>query len=91
MRRANEESLTGPGVVNTLMQGDAHAVRDMGACGDQYGKMEETPGGSANDPVGKRGELKTMVLRAAAHKSHLLPKGSTSARHSCTARNEKCI
>ena len=37
----------GPGVVNTLMQGDAHAVRDMGACEDQCEKMEETPGGKA--------------------------------------------
>ena len=40
-----KRALQGPGVVNALMQGDAHAVRDMGACEDQCEKMEETPGG----------------------------------------------
>ena len=87
MKRAKQ----GPGVVNALMQGDAHAVRDMGACGDQCGKMEETPGGSANDPVRKRGGLKTMVLRAAAHKSHLPPKGSTTRDAVARRSSERCI
>ena len=41
MKRAKQ----GPGVVNALMQGNAHAVRDMSACEDQCEKMEETPGG----------------------------------------------
>ena len=50
-----KRALQGPGVVNALMQGNAHAVRDMGACEDQCEKMEGTPGGSANDPVRKRG------------------------------------
>ena len=53
-----KRALQGPGVVNALMQGNAHAVRDMGACEDQCEKMEETPGENANDPVRKRGGVK---------------------------------
>ena len=88
MKRASQ----GPGVVNALMQGDAHAVRDMGACGDQYGKMEETPGGKAPTIRSERGgELKTMVLRAAAHKSHLPPKGSTTRDAVARRSSERCI
>ena len=51
MKRAKQ----GPGVVNALMQGAAHAVRDMGACEDQCEKMEETPGGKRQRSGQKEG------------------------------------
>ena len=78
-------------MVNALMQGDAHAVRDMGACGDQCGKMEGTPGGKRQRSGQKEGGLKTMVLRAAAHKSHLPPKGSTTRDAVARRSSERCI
>ena len=68
MGRQMKRAKQGPGVVNALMQGNAHAVRDMGACEDQCEKMEGTPGGKRQRSGQKEGGLKTMVLRAAAHK-----------------------
>ena len=87
MKRAKQ----GPGVVNALMQGAAHAVRDMGACEDQCEKMEGTPGGKRQRSGQKEGGLKTMVLRAAAHKSHLPPKGSTTRDAVARRSSERCI
>ena len=87
MKRAKQ----GPGVVNALMQGTAHAVRDMGACEDQCEKMEETPGGKRQRSGQKEGGLKTMVLCAAAHKSHLPPKGSTTRDAVARRSSERCI
>ena len=56
----------GPGVVSALMQGDAHAVRDMGACGDQCGKMEETPGRKRQRSGRKGGVKNNGVARSRA-------------------------
>ena len=64
MKRASQ----GPGVVNALMQGNAHAVRDMGACGDQCGKMEETPGVKRQRSDREEGEIRKQngVARSCA-------------------------
>ena len=89
MKRASQE----PRVVNALMQGDTHATRGMGACGDQHrADGRDAEGGKASTIRSERGgALKTMVRRAAAYKSRSLLRGSTSARYSCTTRNDNCI
>ena len=63
MKRAKQ----GPGVVNALMQGDAHAVRGMGACGDQYGEDGRDAGGKAPTIRSERGGVKNNgVVRGRA-------------------------
>ena len=54
MGRQMKRAKQGPGVVNALMQGNAHAVRDMGACEDQCEKMEEAPGGGKRQRSGQK-------------------------------------
>ena len=61
-----KRALQGPGVVNALMQGNAHAVRDMGACEDQCEKMEETPGGKRQRSGRKGGVKNNGVARGRA-------------------------
>ena len=62
-----KRALQGPGVVNALMQGNAHAVRGMGECEDQCEKMEETPGGKRQRSGQKEGGVKNNgVVRGRA-------------------------
>ena len=52
MKRASQE----PRVVNALMQGDTHATRGMGACGDQHrADGRDAEGGKASTIRSERG------------------------------------